>query len=240
MHRVLAWASALSLTLSAGSAAAQNAVNASIPSNVTASATVDPVVWRPLVPFVGTWKGTRAGAEGPIQLTRVYATGSANRHLEITETGRKRDRAEVRGMVSFDPQRQALVMRQFAQDGTAADLVLDAAASTNGHVVFASANAEGPRTRITYERTGPRKFVERVEQSANGDSFAYGGRRHGWQPRIPRHRPAHPRTRLQRGAVGLQRGVDHPVDGKEHHGEEEEGQSRGSPVLPVRRGLAEA
>jgi hypothetical protein len=92
--------------------------------------------------------------------------------LEITESGGGRSKAAVLGMVSFDPQRQALVLRQFAADGTAADLVLDSALSTAGQVVFASADAEPARVRITYARAGAKTFVERIERSAGGEPFA--------------------------------------------------------------------
>jgi len=134
---------------------------------------IDPAdAWKPMYSFIGTWKGTRSGADGSTKVTRVYASATTNHHLEITESGGGRSKAAVLGMVSFDPQRQALVLRQFAADGTAADLVLDSALSTAGQVVFASADAEAARVRITYARAGAKTFVERIERSAGGEPFA--------------------------------------------------------------------
>jgi len=133
---------------------------------------VDPAdAWRPLYTYVGTWKGTRVGADGPLKLTRVYASTSANRYLQITETGSDRSRTEVRGVVSLDTQRGVLVLHLYAVDGSASDLALDPAASTNGNVVFASQDSEPTRTRVTYEHTGSKSFVERIEHAAGGEPF---------------------------------------------------------------------
>jgi hypothetical protein len=123
-------------------------------------------------PFIGTWKGTRAGADRPVKVTRVYASAPTNHHLEITETGGGLKRPAVWGMVSLGPQRPALVLRQFAADGSAWDLTLDPAASSTDQLVFSSSSSEATRTRITYERTGPKSFVERIEHSAGGEPFA--------------------------------------------------------------------
>jgi hypothetical protein len=136
------------------------------------AASVDPAdVWRPVTSSIGTWKGTRTGANGPVKVTRVYAAATTNHHLEIAETGGGRTRA-VEGMVSFDPQRQLLVLRAFDADGSASDLALDPAASTAGQVVFASLEGDAARTRITYERTGAKAFIERIEHAAGGSQFA--------------------------------------------------------------------
>jgi hypothetical protein len=137
------------------------------------AASVDPAdVWRPMHPFIGTWKGTRTGTDGAGKVRRVYATAPTNHHLEITETGSGRSRAGVRGMVSFDPQGQALVLREFAADGSAADLALDAATSTAERLVFASAESDAARMRVTYERAGAKAFVERIERSVGGEPLA--------------------------------------------------------------------
>jgi len=144
----------------------------SITSGASASP-VDPAeAWRPLYTYVGTWKGTRVGADPPLKLTRVYASASANRHLQITETGSDRSRTEVRGVVSLDSQRGVLVLHLFAVDGSASDLALDSATSTDEHIVFASQDSESTRTRVTYERTGSKSFVERIEHAAGGEPFA--------------------------------------------------------------------
>src|SRR4029434_2264274 len=124
---------------------------------------VDPAdAWRPLYTYVGTWKGTRVGADGPLKLTRVYASVSAHSYLQIAESASDRSRTEVRGVVSLDPQRGVLVLHLFAVDGSASDLALDPAASTDGRVVLASQDSEPTRTRVTYERTGSKSFVERI------------------------------------------------------------------------------
>lgn len=57
-------------------------------------------------------------------------------------------------------------------DGSTVDVALDPAASPQGPVVFASAESEARRTRITYERTGAKAFVERIERASAGEPFA--------------------------------------------------------------------
>lgn len=57
---------------------------------------------RPMYPFIGAWTGIRAGAEGPIKVTRTYASAATNHHLEITEKNGGGAPAAVWGMVSFD------------------------------------------------------------------------------------------------------------------------------------------
>ena len=141
-------------------------------TSLASAATIDPTeAWRPMYSFIGTWKGTRAGTDGPLKVTRVYASAPTNHYLEITEKGGGRSRAEVRGMVSFDPQRQLLVLRQFAADGSASDLTFDPTTSATAPVVFASSESEATRMRITYERAGAKVFVERIERSAGGEPF---------------------------------------------------------------------
>lgn len=140
-------------------------------ASLAGAETVAPAeVWRPMHWFIGTWKGTRTGADAS-KVTRVYASATTNHHLEVTETagGRK---AAVWGVVSFDAQRQGLVLRQFGPDGSTVDVTLDPAASQGGPVVFASGESDTPRTRITYERTGSKTFVERIERASAGEPFA--------------------------------------------------------------------
>ena len=134
--------------------------------------TIDPAeAWRPMHAFIGTWKGTRTGADGQVKFTRDYQSAPTNHHLEITENGGGHSKG-VWGIVSFDAQKEVLVLRQFGADGSASDLALDPSASTAERVVFATPESEGTRTRITYERSGANIFVERIERSAGGEPFA--------------------------------------------------------------------
>ena len=140
--------------------------------SVAEAATIDPAdAWRPMRPFIGTWKGTRDGADGPVKVTRVYASATTNHHLEIREKGGGRSGAAVWGVVSFDPQRNVLVLRQFAADGTAFDVMLDLSTPTTGTLVFESSASDASRKRITYEDAGPKSFVERIERSEGGEPF---------------------------------------------------------------------
>lgn len=133
--------------------------------------TVTPAdAWRPMGWFMGTWKGTRAGGDGPDKVTRVYSAAATNHHLEITEKAQGA-RPAVCGMMSFDPERQVLVLRLFAADGSACEAALDPA-STSEQLVFASADSESRRTRVTYARAGANAFVERVERASGGEPFA--------------------------------------------------------------------
>jgi hypothetical protein len=74
-------------------------------------------------------------------------------------------------VVSFDPQRQVLVLRQFAADGTTFDAMLDPSTPTTGTLVFESSDSEASRTRITPESSGAKSFVERIWRSADGETF---------------------------------------------------------------------
>ena len=142
-------------------------------TSVANAASIDPVdAWRPMHPFIGTWKGTRTGDDGQVKVTRVYESSTTNHHLEIREKlGGRSGGASVWGVVSFEPQRQVLVLRQFAADGSAFDVSFDPSSSTAGPLVFESLASEGSRTRITYERAGTNSFVERIERSSGGGSF---------------------------------------------------------------------
>lgn len=135
--------------------------------------TVDPAeAWKPMHPFIGTWKGTRSGSDGSVKVTREIASAPTNHHLEITENGGGRSKPGVWGIVSFDAQKEVLVLRQFGADGSASDMTLDPSATTPERLVFTSLEAEATRTRITYERSGANLFVERIERSAGGAPFA--------------------------------------------------------------------
>src|SRR5262245_62075100 len=134
--------------------------------------TVDPAdAWRPMGWYMGTWKGTRAGGDGPDKVTRVYSAASTNHHLEITEKAAG-SRSAVRGMVSLDAGRGVLVLRQFAADGSASEAALASGSDGSDGLVFATTDSASPRTRITYTRSGANAFVERIERAAGGESFA--------------------------------------------------------------------
>jgi hypothetical protein len=142
-------------------------------ASLAGAATVDPAeAWRPMHSFIGTWKGTRAGAEGTVKVTRVYSTSLTNHHVDIIESGGGRSRGEVLGQVSLDSERQVLVLHQIAADGSASDAALDPPASSTDPLVFLGGDSDGTRTRITYERTGAKSFIERIERSAGGESFS--------------------------------------------------------------------
>lgn len=140
---------------------------------VAGAASFDPVeVWGPTHWLIGTWKSLPNGHPGSARVTRIYASSPTNHHLEITEKGGGRARPAVSGMVSFDADRRVLVLRRFAEDGSASDAAFDPIASPTGPLVFASAASGAPVTRVTYERTGPKSFVERIERATDGVTFA--------------------------------------------------------------------
>lgn len=156
-----AWMLALALSLPSAATAA------TIEPSATATATIDAAeAWRPMRPFMGSWKGTRTGSDKSVKVSRDYFPATTNHHLEIKERG------AVWGVVSFDPQKQVLVMRQFDADGTTSDVVLNPAAASSGPIVFASPESEAKRTRITYEIVSPKAFVERIERAAGNEAFA--------------------------------------------------------------------
>ena len=134
---------------------------------------IDPAeAWRPMNAFIGSWKGTRTATAGAVKVKRVCAGASTNRHLEITETVAGGGKGAVRGIVSFNPQKQQLELHDFGMDGSEADPILDLLESTASKLVFASPESEATRIRITYERTGTNSFTERVERSSGGQPFS--------------------------------------------------------------------
>lgn len=141
-------------------------------ASVAGAATLSPgEAWRPMHALIGTWKGTGAGASGPVKVTRVFASAATNQHLEITEKANGHGKATVWGVVSFDPQREVLVLRRFAADGSAVELVCDPATASSGALVFASPESDASRTRIVYERSGGKALIERIERSDSGGPF---------------------------------------------------------------------
>jgi hypothetical protein len=143
----------------------------SLPSGVGAANIDAAEAWRPMRPFMGTWRGTRNGDDKPVKVTRQFASAATNRHLEITEKGSGRP-GNVWGIVSFDRERQLLVLRQFGADGSTSDASFDPTAAGAGPVVFASAESEPTRTRITYQVVDAKSFVERIERAAGGEPYA--------------------------------------------------------------------
>jgi hypothetical protein len=128
--------------------------------------------WRPMHPFIGTWRGSRAGADGSLKVTRTYASSPTNHHLEIREKLSGQSGSGLWGVVSFDQERRVLVVRRFIADGSTFDVNLDPSAPAAGALAFESPESEPARTRITYVTDGTKSFVERVERSSGGEPFS--------------------------------------------------------------------
>ena len=119
-----------------------------------AHAETDPTeAWRPMLSFIGSWNGTREGAK----FVRTYQSAATNHHLEVTEKSGGHD-PSVWGVVSFDPAKNGLILRQFGADGSIAEVQLDFAGSSSDQLVFA-----GKDVKITYVRSGWNAFTERIE-----------------------------------------------------------------------------
>ena len=138
---------------------------------LAAEGAAPPNDWKPFHAFIGSWTGTRQGPTGTEKLTRDYESVARNQHLLVSD--RVGSKQAPWGMVSIDPVRDRIVLRRFAPDGSATELLLSEVSNDGATLVFDTPpeQAGAAAERITHERHGWQEYVERVEVRANGSPF---------------------------------------------------------------------
>ena len=122
----------------------------------------------------GTWVGTSKGEPGEGTVERTYAFALKNRYLHERNVSTYPPQAanpkgevhEHWSFISHDRARDALVMRQFHQEGFVNQFVFARNASSDKRLVFESESFEnfsGWRGRETYDLVSNDEFVETFE-----------------------------------------------------------------------------
>jgi len=143
-----------------------------------------PDPWAPLRFLVGEWQGAASGEPGTGTAVRRYEFVLGGRFLHERNTStfptqEKNKAGEVHEHWSFfshDRRRNALLFRQFHQEGFVVTYALNPALSTPSKLVFDSEQLENvPSTwkaRETYELTSNDAFTETFEIAQGDQPFA--------------------------------------------------------------------
>jgi hypothetical protein len=140
-----------------------------------------PDVWAPIRFLAGQWDGEVSGQPGSGRSVREYRFVLNDRYLEVRNKSTyppqpknpKGETHEDWGMISYDRNRKAFVLRQFHVEGFVNQYVSERL--PDGALRFTSEAIEnippGYRARETYAVTGPDSFVERFELAEPGKDF---------------------------------------------------------------------
>jgi hypothetical protein len=149
-----------------------------------------PDPWQPVRFLAGDWEGTATGESGNGTVRRSYAFVLADRYLHEKNIStyppqEKNKTGEVHehwSLISYDRARQALVMRQFHQEGFVNQYVLNKAESTPGRLIFDSERFENFdnqwRARETLDVRSADEFVETFELGPPGKPLQVYSRNH--------------------------------------------------------------
>jgi hypothetical protein len=118
--------------------------------------------WGPMRVFVGSWSGSRTGANASRKILRTYEPVAGHPQLQILE--RSNGRFGVWGVISIDAVEQDFVLRHFPSTGLTAVLDLDPKSSSSTRFVFDNTDERADGLRITYDQMSADSFVERVER----------------------------------------------------------------------------
>lgn len=140
-------------------------------------------VWAPMRALDGEWAGESKGEPGVGKVTRSYRFVLNGRFLEVRNKsvwapGEKNQKGEVHedwGVISFDRNRKAFVLRQFHVEGFVNQYVWNPRESS-GAMVFTSEAIEnippGWRARESYRWTGKDELTETFALAEPGKEFA--------------------------------------------------------------------
>ena len=138
--------------------------------------------WSPVQFMVGEWAGESDGqlGKGTVKRTYRFVLGDKFLHEQNVSTyppQPKNEKGEVHehwSLFSHDRGRQALVLRQFHQEGFVNQYVMTPA-TAGGKVVFESEALEnvgaGWKARESYEVVSPDEFVETFELATGGGAY---------------------------------------------------------------------
>lgn len=119
--------------------------------------------WKAFEPLLGTWKGTGRGPAGESRVERIYERVLDGHFVHVrtrsvfagNEAHPDGEVHEDWGMISFDPAREAFVLREFYTEGYVNTFLLDPQALMDGVLVFTTESSEGAppgmRARTTLE-----------------------------------------------------------------------------------------
>lgn len=140
--------------------------------------------WERVRFLEGEWTGTAEGEPGLGTVHRTYQFVLNHRFLHERNVSAYAPRAEGQtgelhehwSMISYDRQRQRLVLRQFHQEGFVNQYVLDEEASADGRLDFVSEALENLDNRWraleTYEAASENAFTETFELAPPGGAFS--------------------------------------------------------------------
>lgn len=140
--------------------------------------------WAAVRFLEGEWRGSAEGEPGTGTVRRSYQFVLGARYLhernvssyDPKEAATPPEVHEHWSFLSYDRQRQRLVLRQFHQEGFVNQYIQVLEATTPQRIVFESEAIEnipsGWRARESYDLTGPDTFTETFELAAPGQEFA--------------------------------------------------------------------
>jgi len=144
--------------------------------------------WQPVRFMLGNWQGEAQGEPGIGKVDRTYELVLGDRFIEEHNTssyearpGKQPEIHHHRSFLSYDKSRQAVMLRQFHEEGFVLLYALNPA-STATKVVFDSVTFENFsnewKARETYEVISGDEFVETFELAAPGKDFEIYSRTH--------------------------------------------------------------
>jgi len=158
----------------------------------------DPVDWKQLATFVGSWEGIETGRVGDGVGSRTCQLVLGDNYLFCDNTStfapqEKNPNGEVHQdwtLFSYDQLRSRFVARQFNIETFVNYFVMDVEASDANRLVFVSESSEnapeGTRARLTYSFPGTDRFEEVFELAWPGEDFEVYGTNHWRRARAKR------------------------------------------------------
>ena len=149
-----------------------------------------PDQWQPVRFFVGRWTGTTDGQPGHGTVERSYEfilrDQFIQEHSTSTYPAQERNKTgEVHhhmSIISYDRDRNTLMLRQFHVEGFVNLYALNRSASTPKHLLFESEHFENFnnswKAKETYDIISPGEFIETFELAPPGKPFEVYSRNH--------------------------------------------------------------
>jgi hypothetical protein len=146
--------------------------------------------WQPVRFFIGHWKGTAEGEAGTGTVERTYEFILRDQFIQEHNTStyppqEKNKTGEVHhhlGIISYDRDRNTLMLRQFHVEGFVNLYALNQSVSAPKHLVFESEHFENFnnswKAKETYDIMSPDEFIETFELAPPGKPFEVYSRNH--------------------------------------------------------------
>jgi hypothetical protein len=149
-----------------------------------------PDQWQPIRFFVGRWTGTTDGQPGQGTVERSYEFILRDQFIQEHSTStyppqEKNKAGEVHhhmSIISYDRDRNTLMLRQFHVEGFVNLYTLNQSVSAPKHLVFESERFENFnnswKAKETYDIMSPDEFIETFELAPPGKPFEVYSRNH--------------------------------------------------------------